>query len=135
MQSTKLSLLITSVLVLSACETTADYLIGSQMQTEYLKNDLGVLTECTTAVSWKTGEPSFDPIPKSWANAFWQNNNLPKGTLYYVCDGDKALLPKDCQGNSLTTPQIRRYWKKHDLPVGTIEFDCSSGMPKVAKGN
>ena len=135
MQSTKLLLFIASILSLSACETTADFLIGSQMQTEYLKNDVGVLTECTTAVSWKTGKPRSSPILKSWANSFWQDNNLPKGTLYYVCDGDKALLPKDCQGNSLTTPQIRRYWKKYNLPVGSKEFDCSSGIPKVAKGS
>lgn len=134
MQSKKLSLIIISILGLSACESTADFLIGSQMQTEYLKNDLGILTECRTALDWTTGKPDSSPIIKSWANAFWRDNNLPKGTLYYVCDKDKGLLPKDCQGKSLTTPQIRRYWKKYNLPVGTTEFDCSSGVPKVIKG-
>lgn len=134
MQSIKLSLLITSVLGLTACLGPSGQVFGDQV--EYLENDSGnSVAECTTAVSWQTGEPLFSPVHKSRANAFWQDNNLPKGTLYYVCDGDKALLPEDCQGNSLTTPQIRRYWKKYDLPVGTTEFDCSSGVPKVAKGS
>ena len=134
MQSIKLSLLVTSVLGLTACLGPSGQVFGDQV--EYLENDSGnSVAECTTAVSWQTGEPLFSPIRESRANVFWRDNNLPKGTLYYVCDGDKALLPKDCQGNSLTTPQIRRYWKKYNLPVGSKEFDCSSSIPKVAKGS
>lgn len=123
MKSIYLSLLLVSALGLTAC---IDLDLGGQFmyKQEYLKNDSGnSVAECTTALSWKTGKPRSSPILKSWANSFWQDNNLPKGTLYYVCDGDIALLPKDCQGKSLTTPQIRRYWKKYNLPVGTTEFD------------
>lgn len=131
MKSFKLALLSISTIWLSACLPPSG--IFSGQQTEYLRNDIGVLSECTTALNWKTGEPSFDPIPKSSANAFWRDNNLPKGTLYYICEGDKALLPKDCQGKPLTTPELRRYWKKYNLPIGSKEFNCSNGIPNLSR--
>ncbi|WP_201551656.1 hypothetical protein [Psychrobacter fjordensis] len=133
MKSIQLSLLLTSILGLSACISHPAQFFG--MQTEYLENDLGVVTECTTQKDRQTGKPLFSPLPKADEKFFWRDNNLPKGTLYFTCEGDKALLPKDCQGNSLTTPQLRRYWKKHDLMVGSVEFDCHNGIPKSYKNH
>ncbi|MFT5097081.1 MAG: hypothetical protein ACI9JO_001103 [Psychrobacter okhotskensis] len=127
-KSFKLALLSANIVWLSACLPPSGVFSGEQ--TEYLTNDIGVLSECTTQTSWKTGERRFNPVPKSQANFFWKENNLPKGTLYYVCEGDKAVLPRDCQGKSLTTPELRSYWKKYDLPVGLKKFNCSSGVPK-----
>ncbi|MDV2439490.1 hypothetical protein QR665_08370 [Acinetobacter gerneri] len=30
----------------------------------------------------------------AWTNAFWDNNNLPHGTIYFVCRDGKAYLPE-----------------------------------------
>lgn len=134
MQSLKIILLSTSLLWLTACIGSSAQFFGDQV--EYLKDDSGYpIAECPTKTDKTTGQPIFYSLAKSSANQYWKEKNLPEGTLYYICEGNRALLPKDCQGNSLTTPQIRRYWKKYDLPVGTTEFDCSSGVPKVAQGS
>lgn len=130
MKALKLALISSSILWLSAClGTTHGEFFGDQI--EYLKDDVGVVTECTTETDWTTGKRAFKGVAKTDAKEFWRKNNLPKGTLYFTCEGDKEVLPKDCQGNSLTTPQIRRYWKKYNLPVGTDKFNCSNGVPKV----
>ncbi len=95
----------------------------------YLENDLGqVLSDCTTYTNYM-GEVHSNYLDKSEAKSFWKKNNFPKGTLYWLCDGTKPVLPKDCQGKPLTTPKLRRYWKKYDLPRGTEEFNCTNGVP------
>lgn len=114
---------------LSACAPTGQIFGG---HIDAFKDDNGnALAECRTDINPVDGKRVFDVIPKSQANTFWIKHNLPKGTLYYVCEGEKAVLPKDCEGNSLTTPQIRKYWRKHNLPVGTRKFDCSTGVPQA----
>lgn len=134
MRTMNLSLLLISVIWLSACIPPSGQLFGEQV--EYLRNDSGnVVIECASQTDWTTGKIVVKGVQKDWAKEFWTKNNLPKGTLYYVCDGNKAVLPKDCNGNSLTTPEIRKYWKKYNLPIGTEKFDCSSGVPKVPKGS
>lgn len=133
MKATKLALLSSSVIWLSACLPPTGQLFGEQV--DYIRNDLGPLVDCTTQTDWTTGKPAYSSVAKSNAESFWRKNNLPKGTLYYVCEGNLAVLPKDCAGNALTTPNLRRYWKKYDLPIGLEEFGCSSGVPKVPKGS
>lgn len=131
MQSIKLSLLVTSVLGLTAC---IDLDLGGQFmyKQEYLEDDSGnAVGRCTTQINPATDKLLFSALPERSAEEYWQNNNLPKGTLYFICDGAEASLPKDCQENELTTPQLRRYWRKYDLPVGTYKFDCRNGIPKV----
>lgn len=131
MKSVKLAILSVGALWLSACLPPTGQFFGDQVS--YLRNDQGiVIAKCTNEMDESTGYRTFKPIQESKANAFWINNSLPKGTLYVVCEGEQAVLPKDCQGNSLTTPEIRRYWKKYNLPAGTTRFECSSGVPKVA---
>ena len=127
MKLIKIATIVISTIGLSACLPPTGQIFGDQ-NTKYLKNDVGIVSECPYGETpdWVL------QIPESGSNYFWERSNLPKGTLYFICDGDKELLPKDCQGNSLTTPEIRRYWKKYNLPAGTTEFDCSSGVPKVA---
>ena len=130
MKALKLVLISSSVLCLSACLPPTGQLFGDQV--DYLKNDQGnIIGECTSKINPMTGEKALSGVAKSGANGFWMNNNLPKGTLYYVCEGEQAVLPKDCQGNPLTTPKIRRYWKKYNLQAGTVKFNCSSGVPRV----
>lgn len=127
MKAMYISLLCISTLGLSACID-----LGAQFmyQQEDLEDDSGhAVPRCTTEINPATKERLFSPIPKSWAKGYWEKHNLPKGTLYFICDGDTPLLPKDCQGNELTTPQLRRYWRKYDLPKGTMEFTCNNGIP------
>ena len=134
MKLIKLVILSICTLSFTACFTPTGQLFGEQK--EYLKNDLGqIINECTDNINPMTGKVAFRGVAEGDANGFWMRNNLPKGTLYYVCEGAQTVLPKDCQGNSLTTPEIRRYWKKYNLPAGTTRFECSSGVPKVANEN
>ena len=129
MKSIKLALLLTSMLGLTACIDLGARFMYEQ---DYLEDDSGnAVGECTTEINPATDRLLFSPIIKSWAKRYWEDNNLPKGTLYFVCDGSTPLLPKDCQGNELTTPQLRRYWKKYDLPISTYEFNCRNGVPSV----
>ena len=131
MKSIYLSLLLVSALGLTAC---IDLDLGGQFmyKQEYLEADSGnAVGRCTTQINPATDKLLFSPLPERSAKKYWEDNNLPKGTLYFTCDGSKPLLPKDCQGNEMTTPQLRRYWKKYDLPVGTKRFDCRNGVPSV----
>ncbi|MGO2444202.1 MAG: hypothetical protein ACTH7W_06020, partial [Psychrobacter sp.] len=129
MKSIKLALLLTSMLGLTACIDLGARFMYEQ---DYLEDDSGnAVGECTTEINPATDRLLFSPIIKSWAKRYWEDNNLPKGTLYFICDGSTPLLPKDCQGNELTTPQLRRYWKKYDLPISTYEFNCRNGVPSV----
>lgn len=131
MKLIKLFTLSICTLSLTACFPPTGQFFGEQK--DYLKNDLGqIVRECTDEINPMTGKTAFNGVAKSRANGFWMRNNLPKGTLYYVCEGAQTVLPKDCQGKPLNTPEIRRYWKKYNLPTGTTKFDCSSGVPKVA---
>lgn len=131
MKSIYLSLLLVSTLGLTAC---IDLDLGGQFmyKQEYLEDDSGnAVGECTTQINPATDKLLFSPLPERLAEEYWEDNNLPKGTLYFTCDGDTPLLPKDCQGNELTTPQLRRYWKKYDLPISTYKFNCRNGIPSV----
>ncbi|WP_352257958.1 hypothetical protein [Psychrobacter sp. TB55-MNA-CIBAN-0194] len=133
MKSIQLPLLLTSILGLTACID-----LGARFMYEQddLETDSGnAVGMCTTEINPATDRLLFSPLPKSWAKGYWDRNNLPKGMLYFTCDGSTPLLPKGCQGNSLTTPQLRRYWKKHDLMVGSVEFDCHNGIPKSYKNH
>ena len=121
MKPMRIILLLSSSLLLSSCfgVTHGEFFGG---HTKNLETDSG------NGFSACEGDGL---IVESQANRFWEKSNLPEGTLYFLCEGDKEVLPKDCEGNSLTTPQLRRYWKKYDLPVGTKEFDCRNGVPSV----
>ena len=129
MQIIKLTLILTSILGLTACIDLGARFMYEQ---DYLETDSGnAVGRCTTEINPATDKLLFSPLPERSAKGYWEDNNLPQGTLYFVCDGSTPLLPKDCQGNELTTPQLRRYWKKYDLPVGTKRFDCRNGVPRV----
>lgn len=129
MQTIKLTLILTSILGLTACIDLGARFMYEQ---DYLETDSGnAVGRCTTEINPATDRLLFSPLPERSAKGYWEDNNLPKGTLYFICDGSTPLLPKDCQGNELTTPQLRRYWKKYDLPVGTKRFDCRNGVPRV----
>lgn len=129
MKSIKLALLLTSMLCLTACIDLGARFMYKQ---EYLEDDSGnAVGRCTTQINPATDKLLFSPLPERSAEEYWEDNNLPKGTLYFTCDGDTPLLPKDCQGNELTTPQLRRYWKKYDLPISTYKFNCRNSVPSV----
>lgn len=121
MKPMRITLLLSSSLLLSSCfgVTHGEFFGG---HTKYLKKDSGNSV-------FACGGGGI--IGESSRYQFWKESNLPEGTLYFLCEGDKEVLPKDCEGNSLTTPQLRRYWKKYDFPVGTKRFDCRNGVPSV----
>lgn len=129
MKSLYLSLLLVSMLGLTSCIDLGGQFMYKQ---EYLEDDSGnAVGRCTTQINSATDKLLFSPLPERSAEEYWEDNNLPEGTLYFTCDGDTPLLPKDCQGNELTTPQLRRYWKKYNLPISTYKFDCKNGVPSV----
>ncbi|MEN8281466.1 hypothetical protein [Acinetobacter gerneri] len=55
--------------------------------TKYYKfpNGGGTVTDCTGAGLAKDS---------SWTRDFWKENNLPEGTIYFVCRDGKAYLPE-----------------------------------------
>ena len=129
MKALYIALLFIGTLSLSACIDLGARFMYEQ---DYLEDDSGnAVVECPTQIDEKTGEPIYFFLAKGSAKRYWEQHNLPKGTLYFTCDGDTPLLPKDCQGNELTTPQLRRYWRKYDLPKGTMEFACNNGIPSA----
>ena len=115
------------MLSLTACDDlrnwNSSYLSGG---TEYLSDKDGTILDCRGDTLSLTGKP------KSEAERFWQDNNLPKGNTDFVCKDGKAYLPSkvtDCQGNLISKQSggVEGFKSKYNLNNGNMRFVCKGG--------
>lgn len=116
------------ILSLTACDDlrnwNSSYLSGGSLS---LSDKDGTILDCRGDTLSVTGKP------KSEAERFWQNNNLPKGNTDFVCKDGKAYLPSkvtDCQGNLIAKQSdgIEGFRSKYSLNNGNMRFTCNNGV-------
>ncbi|TCM60886.1 hypothetical protein EC844_1306 [Acinetobacter calcoaceticus] len=79
----KMSILLVLSLMLQAC-VDMDILMTPDIDSYLTDKDGSFVRNC-----------KGHPLSKksSWTNDFWERNNLPKGTIDFVCVDGKAYLP------------------------------------------
>lgn len=116
------------ILSLTACDDlrnwNSSYLSGGSLS---LSDKDGAILDCRGDTLSVTGKP------KSEAERFWQNNNLPKGNTDFVCKDGKAYLPSkvtDCQGNLIAKQSdgVEGFMSKYNLNNGNMRFTCNNGV-------
>ena len=104
------------LLSLTACYKQSDILGGE----EYLKdNKNGLVSDCR-------GEFLSTKFKPSEADAFWRENDLPKGTANFVCKNGRAYLSSkvtDCKGNLIAKQS-----------GGIAQFKINNNFPKYENG-
>lgn len=108
--------LLTAVAInLTACYKQSDILGGG----EYLSDKYGMVPDCN-------GELISTKLKPSDADAFWRENDLPKGTANFVCKNGRAYLPSkvtDCKGNLIAKQS-----------GGIAQFKINNNFPKYENG-
>ena len=109
------------MLSLTACDDlrnwNSSYLSGGTLS---LSDKDGTILDCRGDTLSLTGKP------KSEAERFWQDNNLPKGNTDFVCKDRKAYLTSkvtDCQGNLITKQS-----------GGIAQFKINNNFPRYSSG-